>query len=186
MLSSRLLILGSGLLATLAFAGDVAAQKKEPQKASNHQLVQAVHVLQSANLTLAGANHDYGGHRVKAIASVTKAEQELILALQFAKNHKGGKAKDKGGKTKDKGGKGKEKGKAKDKGGKGKGNNPFPEPQAISDAQLHDSIPILRKTVHHLQKANHDYGGHRVAAIANLEEAIHQLHAALKFRKGKG
>jgi hypothetical protein len=119
-------------------------------------LRQALNVLQSIKLTLKGADHDYGGHRVKAIADITKAQNQLNLALKNAPKKKG----------------------------KGK-SNPLPEPQALSDAQLLESMVFLKETVQLLEKANHDYGGHRAAAVQDLHRAIRQLDLALKSRKGK-
>ncbi len=156
--SARLVFLAGGLLMWLGLIAEAGAgqTKKEPQAISNAQLRQALNVLQSIKLTLEGADHDYGGHRVKAIADIGKAQKQLNLALKNAPK-----------------GKGKSKGK------------PMPEPQAISDAQLAESIGFLKQTAELLKMANHDYGGHRAAALADLNQAVHQLHLALKFRKGK-
>jgi hypothetical protein len=148
-----------GSLVAFGFLGQAHGAQKEPQGLSNAQLRQAQNVLQSIKLTLKGADHDYGGHRVKAIADISKAQNQLSLALKH----------------------GPKKGKGK---GKGKGN-PLPEPQALSDAQLLESIVFLKDTVHLLEKANHDYGGHKAAAVRDLHQAIRQLEVALKYRKGK-
>ena len=140
----------------LCFLTEVRGAQKEPQVISNAQLRQALNVLQSIKLTLKGADHDYGGHRVKAIADISKAQNQLNLALKNAPKKKG----------------------------KGK-SNPLPEPQALSDAQLLESMVFLKETVQLLGKANHDYGGHRAAAVQDLHRAIRQLDLALKSRKGK-
>ncbi|HMF19263.1 MAG TPA: hypothetical protein VKE98_18800 [Gemmataceae bacterium] len=148
----------SCLLVFLGLLTEVRGAQKEPQAISNAQLRQALNVLQSIKLTLKGADHDYGGHRVKAIADISKAQNQLNLALKNAPKKKG----------------------------KGKGkSNPLPEPQALSDAQLLESMVFLKETVQLLGKANHDYGGHRAAAVEDLHRAIRQLDLALKFRKGK-
>lgn len=155
---ARLFCLTGGLLAAFAVFSEASAAQKEPQVISNAQLRQAQNVLHSIKLTLEGANHDYGGHRAKAIAEISKAQKQLNLALKNGPKGKG---------------KGKGKGKA------------LPEPQALSDAQLLESMVFLKDTVRLLEKANHDYGGHRVAAVEDLHRAIRQLDLALKFRKGK-
>jgi hypothetical protein len=157
--NSLLVLLTGGVFAAAGFLAAARGAQKEPQVISNAQLRQALNVLQSIKLTLKGADHDYGGHRVKAIAEVTKAQNQLNLALKNAPK----------------------KGKGK---GKGK-SNPLPEPQALSDAQLMESVAFLKDTVQLLEKANHDYGGHRAAAVDDLHRAIRQLNLALKFRKGK-
>lgn len=55
----------------------------------------------------------------------------------------------------------------------------------MSDAQLTASIPVLEQTVTLLKMANHDYGGHRGQAVTDLEAAVRQLKAALKYSKEK-
>jgi hypothetical protein len=143
------------------------ARKREPQRVSNAQLHEALHVLQVTKKTLEGADHDYGGHRVASIKAIGAAQHQLKLALQT--QTKTGKA---GGKT---GGKAVRPG----KGGK------QPEPQDISNLQLAEAIPILQRTRTFLEKADHDYGGHRAAAVRDLGGAIQQLKLALEFEKKK-
>ena len=162
------LLLTGGLLLGLFSPTEVAARRftrREPQKQSNAQLREALHVLQATKKTLEGADHDYGGHRVKAIKDIGAAEHQLKLALKS--QHK------KTGKT---GG-----GKAGAGKGKAKGN----EPQNVSNLQLADAIVILQRTETFLEKADHDYGGHRVAAVRDLKVAVQQLKTALKFEKKK-
>jgi len=156
---ARFVLLSGGLVLVLGILGEARAVQKEPQAISNAQLRKALNVLQSIKLTLEGANHDYGGHRVKAVGAISKAQHQLNLALKNAPKKKGEKVKGK--------------------------SNPLPEPQALSDAQLNDSIGFLKDTVKLLEMANHDYGGHRAAAVRDLHQAIRELNLALKFRKGK-
>jgi hypothetical protein len=141
------------------------ATKKESQKQSNEQLHEALHVLQVVKKTLEGADHDYGGHRVKAIKDIGQAEHQLRLALHHGHT-------------------GKKPGSGAGKGGKGTGGGKGePEPQAVSDAQLAKSIPVLHGAIQVLKNANHDYGGHREKAVVDLEKAIVQLQTALKYSK---
>jgi hypothetical protein len=141
-----------------------------PQKVSNMELVQALQTLQSIKKTLEGADHDYGGHRADAVRDIGKAEKQLRQALHAVHKHPNPMA-----------GTGKGAGAT---GGGGKGN-PHPEPQALSNAQLAASIPALEQVVVFLQKADHDYGGHRAAAVTDLNAAIAQLGKALKFAQEK-
>ena len=90
------------------------------------------------------ADHDYGGHRVAAVREKKKDVKKAVQRLRLALNH------------------GRKKPKAGQKKGPGKGPHQ-PEPQAVSDKQLADSIPVLQQTISVLQNANHDYGGHRTA-----------------------
>jgi hypothetical protein len=67
--------------------------------------------------------------------------------------------------------------------GGGKSGKGEPEPQGISNMQLAQAIPILKTTVKVLNKANHDYGGHRAGAVNDLNQAIEQLQLAMKYEK---
>lgn len=154
------IVLAGGLLAVIGL-GQAAGAPKEPQKLSNAQLRQAIHTLQAIKITLEKADHDYGGHRVAAVKDIKAAQHQLRLALGAVS---------------------KKKPPVK---GKGK-TNPTPEPQALSDAQLAEAVGFLNQTIQLLKMADHDYGGHRAAAVRDLGRAVHQLNLALKFRKGKG
>lgn len=164
----RAIYLASALMATglvlacmsgPADAAQKKGKKKEPQKVSNAQLHEALHVLQRTKKTLEGADHDYGGHRVEAIKAIGAAQHQLHLALGMnGKNKKAG-----GG------------------GGKAGGK----EPQAVSNIQLGDAIGVLERTHTFLQNADHDYGGHRAAAVRDLGAAVVQLKKALEFEKKK-
>jgi hypothetical protein len=168
LLTSGLLFAGLALscLATPASGGPGNNAKREPQKVSNAQLREGLHVLQATKKMLQAADHDYGGHRVASIKAIGAAEHQLTLALrsQHKQTAPGGKA---GGKTKT----------------PGAGRGREPEPQGISNLQLADAIVILERTRGLLEKADHDYGGHRVAAVRDLGGAIKQLKVALKYEK---
>lgn len=49
--------------------------------------------------------------------------------------------------------------------------------------EIHAAIRALKKARDHLQKAAHDFGGHRVDAIAAVDKALEQLNLALQFDK---
>jgi hypothetical protein len=59
--------------------------------------------------------------------------------------------------------------------GKGKGNERHPH--------IHAAIKSLGKAKQELKTAAHDFGGHRVAALAAVDSAITQLKTCLKFDK---
>jgi hypothetical protein len=165
-------IVGSGLTLLAAvllggpLSGEAAAfQKekgkgKEPQKISDAHLVQAIEALQSVKVTLEKADHDYGGHRAAAVRDIGAAEHQLKLALAHV--HKHNKIDTK---TNDK--------------------SSSREPQALSDAQLAGSVPVLKASLGVIEKADHDYGGHRANAIRDLKAAIVQIEKALEFSKEK-
>jgi len=56
----------------------------------------------------------------------------------------------------------------------------------MSDPQLAQSLAALKATKATLQNANHDYGGHRAAAVKAIGAAEHQLQQALGFKQRKG
>ncbi len=151
------------VIAALMPAEGVVAQgkKKEPATLSDLQLADSIQTLRVARLTLENANHDYGGHRADAVRDISAAVKQLRLALEAV--HKG-KLIPKGEKTKVKGGN---------------------EPQAVSDAQLAATVPVLEQTATLLRMANIDYGGHRAQALTDLDAAVRQLKHALKYSKEK-
>lgn len=149
-----------------ANAGPGKGAKREPQPVSDAQLREGLYVLQSTKKMLESADHDYGGHRVAAIGAVGAAQRQLTLALHW--RHKAAAPGSKVGPK---------------AGGRGAGRGKQPEPQGISNLQLADAIVILERTRSVLEKADHDYGGHRAAAVRDLGGAIRQLKVALKYEK---
>jgi hypothetical protein len=138
-----------------------AAKPKEPQGVSNKQLVECLHVLHSVKRTLEAADHDYGGHRADAVKAIGAADHQLKLALEHVHKKAPG-----GGKP----------------GAKPGGGG---EPQAVSNLELAEAIPVIKTTIGVLEKADHDYGGHRASAARDLKAAIVQLEKALEFEKKK-
>jgi hypothetical protein len=51
---------------------------------------------------------------------------------------------------------------------------PHPEIRAAMDA--------LRQAQDNLNHANHDFGGHRVAAMKHIDQAIHELEICMKYQ----
>jgi hypothetical protein len=49
--------------------------------------------------------------------------------------------------------------------------------------RLQHAITAIQGAVGYMQKAPHDFGGHRVAAIAACNEAINQLKIAIQYDK---
>jgi hypothetical protein len=49
--------------------------------------------------------------------------------------------------------------------------------------EIRAAIHALERAKGHLQKAAHDFGGHRVDAIAAIDKALEQLNLALKYDK---
>jgi hypothetical protein len=49
--------------------------------------------------------------------------------------------------------------------------------------EIHGAIEALQKAKFRLQHADHDFGGHRAAALQSVDAALEQLRLALKFDK---
>ena len=53
----------------------------------------------------------------------------------------------------------------------------------VHNPELHKAIRKLRGAKQDLEKAAHDYGGHKAKAVAAIDQAIVELQAALDFEK---
>lgn len=49
--------------------------------------------------------------------------------------------------------------------------------------QIREALGALRRAKEHMEHAAHDFGGHRVEALAATNKAIEQLEICLKFDK---
>jgi hypothetical protein len=156
-------VLGLALLSQPAMGAERLGPKgePEPQAVSDLQLAESIHLLQSIKKSLEMADHDYGGHRADAVRDIGAAERQLRRALERAPHRARGTVGPRAGGT----------------------GNSHAEPQALSDAQLAAAVPTLKATAEALHHADHDYGGHRVAAMTDLREAIRQLETALAYSK---
>lgn len=61
----------------------------------------------------------------------------------------------------------------------------MPEAQKTSDLQLVEAFRALRSVKKTLIQGDHDYGGHRIAAVRDVGKAEKQLEEALKYRDKK-
>src|SRR5579859_6506846 len=96
----RLLALAACLLALLAFAGrDLSAQTTPtpppatpgaPHRGRHPAIRAAISALERAKADMQAAAHDFGGHRVDAIAACDAAIAQLKLALQYANANSAG------------------------------------------------------------------------------------------------
>ena len=99
--------------------------------------------------------HDYNGYRVRAISDMQAAREQILLGLGYDRNRD------------------------------------WPAAMAAAPAALSvdnnsdRNLVTVRRHVEHiidmLQRDNHDYGGHRVAAIGDLQRAREDLIVALRY-----
>ena len=52
---------------------------------------------------------------------------------------------------------------------------------ATAADEIREAIAALRRAKGHMERAAHDFGGHRVEAIRATDVAIHQLEDCLKY-----
>jgi hypothetical protein len=60
---------------------------------------------------------------------------------------------------------------------------PAPVPAATPAPHPHidEALEAMRNAKHHLETADHDFGGHRVKAIEHLNQAIHEAEVCLSM-----
>jgi hypothetical protein len=112
----------------------------------------ALHELREARRELKEAAHDFGGHRLKALEAVEAAIVQVKKCLEAVGEKPTGLA---------------------PKAEVYKKYKHFPH--------IHHALHELREAKHALEKAPHDFGGHRLQAIRDIDRAIHQLEEAIRF-----
>jgi hypothetical protein len=139
----RTQILGSimGLAALVCLTGDVRAASPSVRKSAGEGVVKELH---HAKHLLEEADHDYDGHRARAVKDVSEAIHELSHGVKHHGLKSGGKRE---------------------------------EPkQSKSDEHLKEALVILKEAK--TQLSEHE---HHKKALHHVEEAIRQLHVALKI-----
>ncbi len=155
---------GFALLVVLALAGKGPAQNKQtpPTKAGRAKVAEEAGLLKEACVLLLGANHDYDGHRGKAITAVKEALK--LLGDQVKKNgtapQKAALAKEEAAVTA-----------AENAANKAK---IVSEPQPKSDARLGQAKKLLAKVRIQLARNNQQNG------LPPVDTAIKEVEAALK------
>lgn len=169
-------IITSALVATLAvsFSGIASAQVAQPVAPmaqpthlrgdcqSGHNLAHVHRRLDGTIDQLQHDQQDYQGHRVKAISDLQAARTEIIAGEQSAENTQG----DSGSCFKTHGPTG------------GGDQNWGKRPQGWSNSNLMNARHSVQRMVEELKSDQRDYGGHRVAAISDMERARAELDAA--------
>lgn len=150
-------ILAITLFAALSLGALIPAKSfaaVPPQQSDNNLRWARAHVERDIDM-LQRDQRDYGGHRVKAIEDFQSARTQLTLGLTYDGSH----------------------------------DYSIPMPVvpnfAVSNNRSDANLLYVRADVEHvldvLQRDNTDYGGHRVAAIALLQQGRQQILAALAW-----
>lgn len=123
-----------------------------PQQSDNNLRWARAHVERDIDM-LQRDQRDYDGHRVKAIEAFQDSRGQLTIALSYDREHDY--------------------------------NAPLPPMPSFSASKYGSdaNLQYVRRDVEHvidvLQRDNTDYGGHRVQAIARLQQGREQIEAAL-------
>lgn len=148
----RFLSFAGAFLALLGLSANASAGEKK-----NHHhphMHHALHELRETRAELADAAHDFGGHRVKALAAVDDAIKQIDIALVES-----------GDKI------------------KVKHHDKDTYKKYTHHPHLHHAIHELKEARTELREAKHDFGGHRERALRDVNFAIEQLELALKHAK---
>lgn len=166
----RYLIAALALAAGLTFGTAMPALAVRPDCSSNANLSHAHRRLDGAIDQLQHDQHRYGGHRVSAIGDMLNARSELVAAEQYAVNV------DRENPAC-----------FRTTGGTGGSDDPWgmrnPGP---SNRNVWYVDRWLRTIAGQLSSDQRDYGGHRVAALRDIEAARAQLAQAEAYARQHG
>jgi hypothetical protein len=141
-------------LAVVFRSGPALGQKAEHP---HYHLHHALWELRDARTELREAPHNFGGHREKAIKAINAAARNLDLALKnTGDNIKG----------------------APTRGDLREVYKKYPH-----HPHLHHALHELKHAHRQLKEARHNYGGHRQAALRDMDAAIHQIELCLKHAR---
>lgn len=140
-------------LGIMTVDGTAGGKVKSKHAALHHALFE----LHDARHELRATKYDFGAHKEKALVAINDAIKHVDLAL------------------------------------KARGDNLKPSPtkrdlqehhkQYKHHPHLHHAVHELRHAHKHLKDAKHDFGGHREAALRDVNQAIHQIEILLKHHK---
>lgn len=150
----RHLIVGGCSLALFGLICGAPAQGGVAKKHHHPHMHHALHELKEARHELKGAGHDFGGHREKALLAIEDAIRQIEVALASAGDPV-----------------------------KKHKHNPDHYKKYTHHPHLHHAIHELKEARVELKEASHNFGGHREAALRDVNVAIVQLELALKHAK---
>lgn len=136
------------------------------QVQSNYSVYQVIGDLGTAITTLQRDQTDYGGHRVRAIGHLRRAQRQLEASQNFAQQH----------------------GYALPPGGAPRYDYPAWDRngQAASDNSLIMAQQHAQTWINQLQADGADYGGHRMKAINAIVGAQQELGMAVQYARAHG
>jgi hypothetical protein len=168
MIKAQLVLAFCSLLLACASALPPKAAPPPMAAADNGQpkMQAALQALEQARAETAAASSNKGGHREAALGFIQQAMDAVNAGIQYAAAHPT------------------EIGEAQ--------GPAVPEPvdQAVPGAErqphMWRAVVALREARRQLREAKHDKGGHRVQAMALIEQALAQLHEGIAFANRHG
>jgi protein-tyrosine-phosphatase len=145
-------------IALAALIGQIAPAAAGP---SDSNMAYVSRYVDRAAAALQQDQHDYHGHRVAALADISRARADIASALAYDNSH------DRYTLT-------------AAAMANASAEAAFERSQAGSDRNLNYVRTYLERAIAMLRNDNHDYGGYRVKAIADLEAARDQIGTALR------
>lgn len=143
-----------------ANAPRATAGQNNRQDPSDALMRRAAKEIEKAHDILGHALPIYHGHRVAAMQDCRDAEKEIAQGLRFDRRNDNNSA---GAKVQD-----------------NESSEKYSKEQIQrSNAMLRKAAEILQHAKGDLQKGSNDYGGHRVAAIKEVDSALAQIKQAL-------
>jgi hypothetical protein len=128
---------------------------------SDSNLAYVSRYVANAEAALQQDRHDYNGHRVAALTDIARARADIASALAYDNSHE-----------------------RYNLSAAATANiaseAAFERSQAASDRNLNYVRTHLERAIDLLRRDNHDYGGYRLKAIADLEAARDQIGTALR------
>ena len=155
---------------TLAIGSPAAPASAEPQCASNQNLWQVHRRLDGAIDQLGHDDRDYGGHREAAVADLQKAREQLVAAEHFSVRRDRDDAEC-----------------FRAYGAPGGSDVPWgTRAQGASDGNIWHVRAWTDELIAQLNRDDRDYGGHKAAAIRDLQAARGQMLAAERYAYDHG
>jgi hypothetical protein len=148
---SRLSYLACAAALALAALAGTALALDAPRHPHLHH---ALYEMREARTELKEAAHDFGGHRVKALAALDTAIKQLDVAL---------------------------KGAGDDYRSADPGRDVYR--RYANHPHIRHALVEIKAARTELQEAKHNFGGHRRQAVLALDAAIEQLEKALKYAR---
>jgi hypothetical protein len=162
--------LAAAVAAGAAVVGTALPASAATDCASNQNVWQVHHRIDGAIDQLQHDDRDYGGHRDAAIADLSRARGQLAAAEQYAVHHDGDNP-------------------ACFRAFGPDGGSDVPwgvRGQGASNRDIWHVRAWVDNLVAQLNRDERDYGGHKAAAIRDLQAARVQMYAAERFASDRG